>query len=50
MSEAEEYIGDSYTYNEKLNNLKTEFFSVLEDFKKYYVYSYILYTNSEKMG
>jgi len=38
MSEAEEYIGDSYTYNEKLNNLKTEFFSVLEDFKKYYVY------------
>jgi hypothetical protein len=38
MSESEEYIGDSYTYNEKLNNLKTEFFSVLEDFKKYYVY------------
>ena len=32
------FIDDSYTYNEKINGLESQFFSVLEDFKKYYVY------------
>jgi len=26
------------TFDEKINNIKTSFFSVLDDFKKYYVY------------
>ena len=26
------------TFDEKINNIKTSFFSVLDDFKKYYVF------------
>ena len=31
-------IGQAKQFDEKINNTKTQFFSVLDDFKKYYVY------------
>lgn len=31
-------IGKSKQFNEKINTIKSQFFSVLDDFKKYYVY------------
>jgi len=31
-------IGQSKQFNEKINSIKSQFFSALEDFKKYYVY------------
>jgi hypothetical protein len=37
MSESQ-LIGQSKQFNEKINTIKSQFFSVLEDFKKYYVY------------
>jgi hypothetical protein len=31
-------VGQAKQFDEKINNLKTQFFSALDDFKKYYVY------------
>ena len=31
-------VGQAKQFDEKINNLKTRFFSALDDFKKYYVY------------
>jgi len=31
-------VGQAKQFDEKINNTKTQFFSVLDDFKKYYVY------------
>lgn len=36
--EHQNLIGQSYQFNEKINNIKSQFFSALDDFKKYYVY------------
>ena len=36
--EQQNLIGQSYQFNEKINNIKSQFFSALDDFKKYYVY------------
>jgi hypothetical protein len=33
-----ELIGQSTQFNEKINTIKSQFFSALDDFKKYYVY------------
>jgi hypothetical protein len=33
-----ELIGQSIQFNEKINTTKSQFFSALDDFKKYYVY------------
>ena len=31
-------IGQSKSFNEKITNINSQFFSALDDFKKYYVY------------
>jgi hypothetical protein len=36
--EKPQLIGQSNKFNEKINTIKSQFFSALEDFKKYYVY------------
>jgi len=36
--EETELIGQSTQFNEKINTIKSQFFSALDDFKKYYVY------------
>jgi len=36
--EESELIGQSTQFNEKINTIKSQFFSALDDFKKYYVY------------
>lgn len=36
--EQPQLIGQSKQFNEKINSIKSQFFSALEDFKKYYVY------------
>jgi len=36
--EQPQLIGQSKQFNEKINTIKSQFFSALEDFKKYYVY------------
>ena len=33
-----ELIGQAQQFDEKINSIKTQFFSALDDFKKYYVY------------
>lgn len=33
-----QFIGGSQQFNEQINNIKTQFFSALDDFTKYYVY------------
>ena len=33
-----QFIGKPQQFNEKINNIKTQFFSALDDFTKYYVY------------
>jgi len=33
-----QFKGQSQQFNEKINNIKTQFFSALDDFTKYYVY------------
>ena len=33
-----ELVGKSKQFDEKINDIKTQFFSALDDFKKYYVY------------
>ena len=32
------FIGEASNFNEKINNIKSQFFSALDDYKKYYVY------------
>jgi hypothetical protein len=34
----QQFIGQSQQFNEQINNIKTQFFSALDDFTKYYVY------------
>ena len=36
--EQPQLIGQAKKFNEKINTIKTQFFSALDDFKKYYVY------------
>jgi hypothetical protein len=36
--EQSKLIGQSKQFNEKINTIKSQFFSALDDFKKYYVY------------
>jgi len=36
--EQAQLIGQSNQFNEKINTIKSQFFSALDDFKKYYVY------------
>ncbi len=36
--EQPQLIGQAKQFNEKINTIKTQFFSALDDFKKYYVY------------
>lgn len=36
--EQPQLIGQSKQFNEKINTIKSQFFSALDDFKKYYVY------------
>jgi len=36
--EQPQLIGQSNQFNEKINTIKSQFFSALDDFKKYYVY------------
>lgn len=36
--EQAQLIGQSKQFNEKINTIKSQFFSALDDFKKYYVY------------
>lgn len=36
--EEQQLIGQAKQFDEKINNIKTQFFSALDDFKKYYVY------------
>ena len=36
--EQSQFIGQSKQFNEQINTIKTQFFSALDDFKKYYVY------------
>jgi hypothetical protein len=36
--EQPQLIGQSKQFNEKINSIKSQFFSALDDFKKYYVY------------
>jgi midasin (ATPase involved in ribosome maturation) len=36
--EQSQFIGQSKQFNDQINNIKTQFFSALDDFKKYYVY------------
>jgi midasin (ATPase involved in ribosome maturation) len=36
--EQSQLIGQSKQFNEKINTIKSQFFSALDDFKKYYVY------------
>jgi hypothetical protein len=38
MEKEEEFIGKSKQFNEKINAIKSQFFSALGDFKKYYIY------------
>jgi hypothetical protein len=33
-----QFMGESQQFNEQINNIKTQFFSALDDFTKYYVY------------
>ena len=33
-----QFIGKSHQFDEQINNIKTQFFSALDDFTKYYVY------------
>ena len=34
----QEFIEEANQFNEKINNINAQFFSALDDFKKYYVY------------
>ena len=36
--ENQELIDESKAFNERINNTKNSFFSVLDDYKRYYVY------------
>lgn len=36
--EKTQLVGQAKQFNEKINNIKKQFFSALDDFKKYYVY------------
>jgi len=36
--EQSKLIGESKRFNEKINSIRSQFFSALDDFKKYYVY------------
>ena len=36
--EQEQLIGEAKQFNEKIVTIKSQFFSALDDFKKYYVY------------
>ncbi len=36
--DAPQLIGQSKEFNEKINTIKSQFFSLLDDFKKYYLY------------
>ena len=36
--EQQQLIGESNQFNEKINTIKSQFFSALDEFKKYYVY------------
>jgi hypothetical protein len=36
--EEQHLIGEANKFNEKIDTIKSQFFSVLDDFKKYYVY------------
>jgi hypothetical protein len=38
MEKEEEFIGKAKQFNEKINTIKSQFFSALGDFKKYYIY------------
>jgi hypothetical protein len=38
MEQQQQLIGNSKQFNEKINTIKSQFFSALDDFKKYYVY------------
>ena len=36
--EQSQFIGQSKQFNDQINNIKSQFFSALDDFKKYYIY------------
>ena len=38
QKQPKQFKGQSQQFNEKINNIKTQFFSALDDFTKYYVY------------
>jgi hypothetical protein len=38
QKQQKQFKGQSQQFNEKINNIKTQFFSALDDFTKYYVY------------
>ena len=38
LKQLKQFIGKSEQFDEQINNIKTQFFSALDDFTKYYVY------------
>ena len=38
QEQLKQFIGKSQQFDEQINNIKTQFFSALDDFTKYYVY------------
>ena len=38
LKQLKQFIGKPQYFNEQINNIKTQFFSALDDFTKYYVY------------
>ena len=38
QQESNQLIGEANKFNEKINSIKSQFFSALDDYKKYYVY------------
>ena len=38
LKQLKQFIGKSQQFDEQINNIKTQFFSALDDFTKYYVY------------
>ena len=38
QQQLKQFIGKSQQFDEQINNIKTQFFSALDDFTKYYVY------------
>ena len=38
LKQLKQFIGKSAQFDEQINNIKTQFFSALDDFTKYYVY------------